>query len=106
MGTACQEERRAETADPVKDSDFVFRDEQMWFCLEKHRNVYFPPDYCPKAGISHWQPRIADIAPSPQIDPADVPLRLRNIRINLSHEERERRAERMRNYWRQKRGEV
>jgi hypothetical protein len=104
----CKRNGEPRKLNPVKDADFVlsavFGEESLQFCLEKHRNVYFPPEYCPKAGLTHWQPRIDDIPPSPNLDPAYVAPRPRKIIINVSPEERERRAERMRNYWRNRRG--
>jgi Protein of unknown function (DUF551) len=91
---------------PVKDADFVFYDDHMSFCLEKHRNVYYPPEYCLKAGLTHWQPRLGDIAPSPLIHPAEVARRPRKIKINLSEEERERRADRLRKSPRNRHGQI
>jgi hypothetical protein len=88
---------------PVKDADFVLYNESLIFCV--YPNWYITPAHCLTAGITHWQPKVGNIAPSPLIDPADYPLRLRKMKINLSHEERERRADRMRNYWRKRRGE-
>jgi hypothetical protein len=74
------------------------------FVFGKHRNTCYSLDYCPKAGLTHWQPRIGDIPPSPWIDPTDGARRPVRT-MNLSPEERQRRSERMQAYWRKKRGE-
>jgi len=60
------------------------------------------------AGLTHWKPRYEDTPPSPHLTgTTDQRIATRTpIRMNLSDEERERRRQRMRDFWAKKRGQA
>jgi hypothetical protein len=96
---------------PVREGVFdrsSYNSDYIGFFFGIHRNIAMSADYCPKAGLTHWQPRYDNTPPSPHLSSttdqraaARIP-----IRMNLSDEERERRSQRMRDYWATKRADA
>src|SRR5262245_41111475 len=58
--------------------------DSIGFSFGIHRNIAISADYCPKAGLTHWQPRYDDTPPSPELPntPAEPPVTRR--KPNLS----------------------
>lgn len=98
---------------PIREGDYgkwKYGGDTIGFIFGVHRNIMFPPDYCPEVGLTHWQPRLDANPPSPQfVTPPVVSSSSRERpkrRYRITPEGRAAKQEKMREYWRKKKGDA
>jgi hypothetical protein len=101
----------ARKVNPVVEGDFdksKYDDSGVVFIFGVHRNIFFPVDDCLKSGLTHWQPRLDTTPPLPQlsttpdVSPPKGEKQKRGYR--LTPDGRAALQEKMREYWRKKKG--
>lgn len=66
----CKKNGKPRKVKPVQEGDYgKFRHDwkKIGFILGEHRTILFTADYCPRAGLTHWQPRVDNTPPSPEL---------------------------------------
>lgn len=98
----------ARKVNPVVAGDFgnnEYFQTSIGFIVGVHRNILYPPDYCPEVGLTHWQARQHSTPPSAQIPVISSPKgEKQKRRYHLTPEGLAAKRAAIREYWRKRNG--
>jgi Protein of unknown function (DUF551) len=101
----------ARKVNPVVEGDFdksKYGEGTIGFLFGVHRNINFPPDYCPEVRLTHWQPRLDGTPPSPHLPTLAIVSALKGEKpkrpYHLTPEGLAAKRKAVREYWRKRKG--